>query len=113
MFANLSAAILYYYSVSNNISIPIIIPFLIGLRSYMLLQPDDSLIKKLSFLQEKTNSDIEYYSSIIISIIMVLYLYFNDTQYHYYLSIFFMLIIVLYLFLLLLNFIYLKNKNLL
>jgi len=113
MFANLSAAILYYYCVSNNISIPIIIPFLIGLRSVIILQADDSIFKKLEYLQEKNNSDIEYYSSIIISIVFILYLYFNNPEYQYYLSIFFMIIIILYLLLLLMNYIYLKNNNLL
>lgn len=42
MYANLSAAILYYYCVKNNIHIPIVIPFLIGLRSFVVMQPDDS-----------------------------------------------------------------------
>lgn len=105
MYSNLSAAILYYYCVKNNIYIPIIIPFLIGFRGFILLQPDDSTFKKISFLQKQPYIDIEYYSSIIISVIMLLYLYFNDESYQNYISVIFFSIIVLYLLLLLINFI--------
>ena len=113
MLANLSVVILYYFCVSNNVQIPIIIPFFIGLRSYMLLQPDDSIIKKLSFLQEKTNSDIEYYSSIIMSLLIIMYLYFYNygIQYKEIFEYIFFAIIVVYVILLILNLIYLyKNK---
>lgn len=107
MYANLSAAILYYYCVKNNIHIPIVIPFLIALRSFVVLQPDDSTFRKISFLQEQPYINIEYYSSIIISIIMILYLYFDDKNYQNYLNVTFILIIILYLSLLLNNIFYL------
>lgn len=105
MYANLSAAILYYYCVKNNIHIPLIIPFLIGFRSFVLLQPDGSTFKKISFLQEQPYINIEYYSSIIISAIMLLYLYLDNNVYQNYLNILFFSIVVLYLLLLLINFI--------
>lgn len=113
MLANLSAIILYYFCVSNNVQMPIIIPFFIGLRSYMSLQPDGSIIKKLSFLQEKTNSDIEYYSSIVMSLFIIMYLYFYNysTQYKEIFEYILIAIIVLYVILLIINFIYLYNNK--
>ncbi len=112
MLANLSSAILYYYCVKNNIYIPIIIPFFIGLRSFVLLQPDDSILKKFSFLQDKEYANIEYYSSIIISIMIIFYLYVDDEYYKNTLTITFGIIIALYILLLILNFIYLKKNEL-
>lgn len=112
MFANLSAAILYCYCVKNNIELPLIIPLLIGFRSYISLQPESSLLRKIEILQEKTSSDIEYYSSIIISIIIIGYIYFNDIfkQYKVTLEYFFYFVVVLYIILLIINFIYFLNK---
>jgi hypothetical protein len=80
MFANLSTVILYYWSLKNNIKIPIIIPILLVFRSLSALLPG-SIIYKIVNLEQPMSRTIEYILAILINILLVLYLYFNLSKY--------------------------------
>ena len=109
MLANLSAVLLYYYCVNNNIDLPIIIPLFLGFRSFELFAFDNNnIFLKTSFLQNKTMSDIEYITSIIVSAMVIIYLHYHDKlgDYKNYLLYLIWIIIVLYIILLIINFIH-------
>jgi hypothetical protein len=80
MFANLSTVILYYWSLKNNIKIPIIIPILLVFSSLSALLPG-SIIYKIVNLEQPMSRTIEYILAILINILLVLYLYFNLSKY--------------------------------
>ncbi len=83
MFASLSTAILYYWSLKNNITLPIIIPILLSIRSFTYLLPPNNILSRMVNLQQKTNKYLEYIFAFLISILLLLYLVFTNSNYKY------------------------------
>ncbi len=106
MFANLSTAILYYWSLKNNIDIPIIIPILLAIRSFVYIFPG-SLLDKIANLQQPTNRKIEYLFAVFINVLLVLFLYFNMSKFRTTIEYTLIAVVAIYLLQLAINLFYL------
>ena len=105
MFASLSTAILYLWSVNNDISIPIIIPILLLLRDLGILLPKNNILFKIFNLQSSIGRNIEYYLALLSSILILIYYYYfrNQKRFKNNLKIIFFSMICIFSFLLVIN----------
>ena len=106
MFGNLSAIILYYFMLKHNIKLlPWIVPLLIMGRCFVLLTANNSIYRKLLILTG-INVKIEYYLSIIISILILFCIYLsndNIINYKNYVLNYLIFVIVIYILLLIIQ----------
>ena len=104
MFCNLSMTILYLWSISNNINIPIVIPILLLVRDITITLPKNNILYKLIEIQG-VNSYIEYQLGIVSGIVLIFYYYLkNNNSINHYLKYYFFYVIIIYILLLIINF---------